>query len=62
MEKKTYIIPTITTVAVNVKSQILEGSMHMSSSITVEDEDGGWVKADRNSRSNYNVWDDDWSN
>ena len=62
--KKIYMIPTTTTVAVNVVSTILEGSLQKMSG-TVEDEYGGWVKGDRGSRSSrqdYNVWNDDWSN
>ena len=60
--KKIYMIPTTTTVAVNVVSSILEGSLQMINDTT---SDGGWVKGDRGSRSSrqdYNVWNDDWSN
>ena len=63
--KKEYIIPTTTTVAVNVVSTILEGSLQEINT-TVSGNRGGWVKEDRGSRGdrseNYNVWNDDWSN
>lgn len=47
----------------------MQASLLMTlSETTVEGSNGGWVKGDRGSRdsrserSDYNVWNDDWSN
>jgi len=52
--KKTYIIPTMTTVAVNVVSSVLEGSLKMDGT-TVTGESGGWTKEYNNDWAN--IWD-----
>ncbi|MBR1799947.1 MAG: hypothetical protein IJ767_00405 [Bacteroidaceae bacterium] len=54
MKKKTYIIPTVTTVAVNVVSSILDGSLAKGSA-TVEGTAGGWTK------ESDTDWADIWS-
>ncbi|MBR1683306.1 MAG: hypothetical protein IJ700_08165 [Bacteroidaceae bacterium] len=54
MKKKIYIIPTATTVAVNVVTSILDGSLAKGSA-TVEGTAGGWTKEDNAD------WNDIWS-
>lgn len=63
MVKKTYIIPTVITMAV-AQSLPIAGS---DPSLIVNTNGGAApnefeVKSDRGSRSDYNVWNDDWSN
>lgn len=52
--KKIYMIPTVTTVAVNVKSKILEGSLPKDGTTTVEDGNGGWTKES----GDWDIWDE----
>jgi len=59
--KKTYIIPAlnITTLAVE-NMMAISGPDVYSDKSAVQDR-GMDVKGDRGSRSDYNVWNDDWS-
>ena len=56
--KKKYIQPNLTTV-------VLTGGtlLNATSPLTISDTQvsSGMVKSDRGSRSNYNIWDEDWS-
>ncbi len=59
--KKTYIIPEIELTAVN-GSTLLAESLDIDGNKTSTVSNGGWVKGnDASPRSDYNVWDDDWS-
>ena len=55
--KKKYIIPTLQLTQISVENLVAE-SMHVYSETTVTEQ---YVKGESSSRSNYNVWDDDWS-
>ena len=58
--KKTYMIPRLYITQISCESLIAE-SVGINKDTTVEGENGGWVKGDNASRSDYNVWNDDWS-
>ncbi len=57
--KKTYIIPELLMVKVNVKHHLMDLSVGGTASISSEAADGDAFVKDN--RSNYNVWNDDWS-
>ena len=57
--KKTYIIPVLTLVTLNVEHHLMDLSSQGSASISTQEADGdAFVKG---TSSNYNVWNDDWS-
>ena len=59
--KKTYIIPGTQILNIEVKSAMLQVSV---STTAIDRDNAGLVKEDRGgrgSRSDYNVWNDDWS-
>ena len=59
--KKTDIIPEIELMAVNGATFLAE-SLGVDGDKTVSGGNGGWVKSnDASSRSDYNVWNEDWS-
>jgi len=59
MVKKKYIMPELTTV---YTAQTLLQSMSMDRGTnTITESDQILVKGDRGSRSDYNVWNEDWS-
>ncbi len=58
--KKTYIIPEMQLTMIACEKLIAE-SFEINGNTTVRGTSGGWVKEDTGSRSDYNVWDDDWS-
>ena len=58
--KKTYIIPELLIVKVNTQRHLMDiSSMGTASISSLEADDDAFVK--ENLRSNYNVWNDDWS-
>ena len=58
--KKTYIIPELLIVKVNVQHHLMDLSQGGTTSISKDYADGdAFVK--ENLRSDYNVWNDDWS-
>ena len=56
--KKTYIIPQLHVMQISCESLIAESFTKNASGA---DEGVVLVKGESSSRSNYNVWDDDWS-
>lgn len=62
--KRIYQAPELTITKMQMQTPLLLAT----SETTVEGSNGGWVKGDRGSRdsrserSDYNVWNDDWSN
>ena len=63
--KKTYITPEVYIVTVATQGCLLEGSLHINN---IESGTDAWVKGDRSAgrgdrggRSDYNVWNEDWS-
>ena len=65
--KKTYIIPEISVVALSMADGVLINNVSVNGTATMDvttmtgGNGGDAVKADRGSRSDYNVWNDDWS-
>lgn len=57
--KKKYIIPEMCTLRIHTEQLVAESPMAIHKK-TIDDENNcGWVK---DNHSDYNVWDDDWSN
>ncbi len=65
--KKTYIIPSTEIMQLSAQEHVLDVSANMVGNVNVTyggHSGGGMtsdVKGDRGSRSDYNVWNDDWS-
>lgn len=57
--KKTYIIPGLLIVKVNVRQHLMDLSALGTASISEDAADGDAFVKDN--RSNFNVWNDDWS-
>ena len=59
--KKTYIIPVLSVVTLELENRLLADSYGVyRNAAAVTGENGGWAK-DATTTSGYNVWDDDWS-
>ena len=56
--KKTYMIPRLYTTLIGCETLIAQS---FSKNATGADDDVVLVKGDNSSRSDYNVWSDDWS-
>ena len=54
-------IPCLFTAQISGETMIAQSSIGINTGTTVEGENGGWVKENRTSGSDYDVWSDDWS-
>ena len=61
--KKTYIIPAVTTTVISTASLLAASPGEFKEQLGTQGVSGSdaLVKGDRGSRSDYNVWNDDWS-
>ena len=61
MKKQTYICPVTNIVKVAARRGMCDVLVVSGTRTITVEEDGGWVKENNTSHSNYNVWDADWN-
>ena len=56
--KKIYLVPQLHVTRILTEAVVAQSTFSVNSNTTVEEQ---YVKGDNTSRSDYNVWSDDWS-